>query len=94
VTPHKEVRTRKEGQDGPDQHTKEVVCRRRDKASLEPFDASISLVQRIEVEAEPSVTQRKRSERPKVSRLAERAFERERQRPQAVVGELELPRPR
>ena len=84
---------RKEGPDGPDQHTKEVVRRRRDKEA--PFDASIGLVQRIEVvDAESSVTQRKRSERPKVRRFAERAFALEHQRPQAVVGELSLPRPR
>ena len=77
---------RKEGPDGPDQHTKEVVRRRRDKEA--PFDAGIGLVQRIEVvDAESSVTQRKRSERPKVRRFAERAFALEHQRPQAVVGE-------
>ena len=85
---------RKEGPNGPDQHKKEVVRRQWDKGALGPFDASIGLVQRIEVDAESSATQRKRSERPKVRRFAERPFARERQRPQAVVGEVELPGPR
>jgi hypothetical protein len=72
---------RKEGPNGPDQHKKEVVRRQWDKGALGPFDASIGLVQRIEVDAEASATQRKRSERPKIRRFAQRAFAREHQRP-------------
>lgn len=56
------ARMRREALNGSDQHKKEVVGQRSDKGAHKPFNAGLGFIQGIELDAEPSVEQRKKRE--------------------------------